>query len=379
MDKFEIIIVSLFGLESFVAKEVRRLGYETTEVSDGKICFMGDAEAVVRANINIRTGERVLIKVAEFTALSFEELFENVKAIDWSRWLPENASFPVKGYSLKSQLASVRDCQAIIKKATAVKMAEIYNTETLPEDGDLYQIQFSIYKDKVTVMLDTSGEPLHKRGYRKNSNIAPLRETMAAAMIMLSYWKYEYPLYDPFCGSGTIPIEAAMFKNNIAPGLKREFAAESFSFIDKSCWENAREEAKQNIRSLPLKIYASDISEEAVELTKNNAELAGVSEYISVKQDNALCLDVSQPYGTVICNPPYGERLGDIKECEHLYKRLGKKWNSAETWSFYVLTNHEEFETLFKKKASKKRKLYNGMLKCTLYQYFGEKPPIDKL
>lgn len=378
MNNFEIAVVSLFGLESFTAKEIRRLGYETTEVTDGRICFLGGADAVARANINIRTGERVLIKAVQFEAETFEELFEGVKAVDWGIWLNENAVFPVKGYCLKSTLASVRDCQAIIKKAVAVKMGEIYGCETLPEDGSLYQLQFSIYKNKVTVMIDTSGTPLHKRGYRKNSNLAPLRETIAASMVMLSYWKYEYPLYDPFCGSGTIPIEAALFKNNIAPGINRSFAAEHFDFIDKKYWERAREEAKSSERKLPLQIFASDISSEAVQLTKCNARLAGVDDMIYVNTNNALCLDTSSEYGTVICNPPYGERLGEVKECERLYKRLGKKWSGLDTWSFYILTNHEEFERLFGKKASKRRKLYNGMLKCNLYQYFGKKPPIKQ-
>lgn len=374
MNDFEIAVVSLFGLESFTAREIRRLGYETTEITDGRICFSGNEEAVARANMNIRTGERVLIKIAEFEAETFEDLFEGVKAADWSRWLNKNASFPVKGYSLKSTLASVSSCQSIIKKAIAVKMSEIYGCETLPEDGDLYQIQFSIYKNKVTIMLDTSGTPLHKRGYRQTSNLAPLRETMAAAMVMLSYWKYEYPLFDPFCGSGTIPIEAAMFKNNIAPGINRTFAAENFSFIDRKYWIDARDEAKSNERRLPLQIYASDISEEYALLTKANAELAGVGDVINVTAQNALSLEPKEDYGTIICNPPYGERLGEIKDCERLYKRLGKKWNTLDTRSFYILTNHEEFEKLFGKRANKKRKLYNGMIKCNLYQYFGKKP-----
>lgn len=375
-NKFEYAAVCLFGLESFTAREIRRLGYETTEITDGRVCFSGDADALARVNVNLRTCERVLIKLAEFTAFSFDELFENVKAINFPDFLPKNCAFPVKGYSLKSKLASVRDCQAIIKKAAAVKMSEAYGISVLPEDGFTYQLQFSVYKDKVTLMLDTSGEPLHKRGYRQTSNIAPLRETMAAAMVMLSYWKYEYPLFDPFCGSGTIPIEAALFKNNIAPGVNRHFAAENYEFIGKECFERAKEEARANERSLPLHIYASDISGEAAELTKRNAEIAGVESCINISVKNALELDISEDYGTIICNPPYGERLGSIKECERLYKRLGKKWSGLQTRSFYILTNNESFEELFGKKASKKRKLYNGMIKCNLYQYFGKKPPI---
>ncbi len=378
MDKFELIAVTLFGMESICAKEIRRLGYETSEITDGRVCFFGNSDAVARANINLRTAERVLIKLAEFSAVTFEELFEGIKAIDWGTWLPKDAAFPVKGYSLKSQLASVRDCQAIIKKAVAVKMGEVYTCDILPEDGDLYQLQFSIFKDKVTVMLDTSGEPLHKRGYRKASNLAPLRETIAAAMIILSYWKYEYPLYDPFCGSGTIAIEAAMFKNNIAPGLNRRFLAENYEFLDQKAFTRAKSEARDNIRTLPLRIFASDISAEAVELTKNNARLAGVDSYITVSQCDALRLDISEPYSTVICNPPYGERLGEIAECEQLYRDLGKRWADNTDCSYYILTNNEDFEKLFSKKASKRRKLYNGMLKCNLYQYFGTKPPMNR-
>lgn len=375
MDKFEIIIATLFGLESLAAREVRRLGYETTSVEDGRVTFMGDCEAVCRANLWIRTGERVLIKMAEFTAVTFDELFEGAKRCEWSKWIGKNDSFPVKGYSLKSTLASVRDCQAIIKKAVADSLSTKYGISWLPEDGAEYRIQFSIFKDKVTLMIDTSGEGLHKRGYRQISNIAPLKETLAAAMAELSHWKFEYPLCDPFCGSGTIPIEAAMIKRNMAPGLSREFVSEQFNNIGSEIWNKARDEAKSLERNVPLEIYAYDIDADTVEIARNNAEKAGVGEYVVPRLGDARKIHLDMPYGTVICNPPYGERIGEIKECEQLYREIGVNFAKFDRWSYYIITSNENFERLFGKKANKKRKLYNGMIKCNLYQYFGEKPP----
>lgn len=372
-NKFEIIIPTLFGMEAFVSREVKRLGYETTSVEDGRVVFMGDYEAICRANLWIRTGERVLVKLAEFNAQSFEELFEGVYSINWQDWLPVDAAFPVKGHSLKSQLASVPSCQAIIKKAAAKKLWSAYGIEQLPEDGALYQIQFSILKDRVTIMLDTSGEPLHKRGYRRLSNAAPLRETIAAAMVTMSYWKFEQPFLDPFCGSGTIPIEAAMFKRNIAPGINRSFAAQQFNAIPKELWDRAREEARDSVHNVPLEIHASDLDPECVDLTKANAENAGVGEFIDVKRADARKIFIDKPNGTIICNPPYGERMGEIKECERLYREIGKSFNRLDNWAKYILVPNENFEKLFGMKANKKRKLYNGMLKCNVYQYFSKR------
>ena len=373
-NKFEIVVPTLFGLEAFAARELRRLGYETTSVEDGRITFEGGWKDVYRANLWLRTGERVLIKAAEFKATTFEELFENTKAVDWGAFLPSSCAFPVKGHSLKSQLASIRDCQAIIKKAIASKMSETYGIEWLPEDGVQYQIQFALLKDRVTLMIDTSGEPLHKRGYRQYSNAAPLRETIAASMIMMSYWKFEYPLLDPFCGSGTIPIEGAMFKRNIAPGLGREFAVNSFEQMNNSIIDEAIEEAQSLKRDTPLEIYASDIDPACVELTKENAIKAGVGDIINVTQKKAENIFIDKPYGSIICNPPYGERMGEKKECELLYENIGKTFAKLDKWSYYILTSNEDFEKLFGKRASKKRKIYNGMIKCNVYQYFGEKP-----
>ena len=375
MDKFEIVITTLFGLEALAARGVRRLGYETSAVEDGRVIFYGDWEAVCRANMWIRTGERVLIKVAEFEAVTFDELFEGTKAVDWSRFIGRNDAFPVKGYSLKSTLASVRDCQAIIKKAAADSLSSKYGISWLPEDGVTYQIQFSIFKDRVTLMIDTSGEGLHKRGYRQISNIAPLKETLAAAMVELSRWKYEYPLCDPFCGSGTIPIEAAMIKKNIAPGISRGFAFNEFSQVDDKLWDRVKDEAKSLERDVPLEIYAYDIDADTVGIAKNNAVKAGVGEFVIPKQGDARKISFDMPYGTIICNPPYGERIGEIKECEQLYKDIGMSFKRLDKWSYYIITSNENFEKLFGKKANKKRKLYNGMIKCNLYQFFGERPP----
>lgn len=374
MDRFELVVPTLFGVESFTAREIRKLGYETSSVTDGRVTFWGDYEAICRTNLWLRTGERVLIKVAEFSAESYEELFEKTYALDWSRWLVKDASFPVKGHCLKSKLASVRDCQAIIKKAIAKKMSQSYGIEWLCEEGELYQIQFSLYKDSVLLMIDTSGEPLHKRGYRQNSNLAPLRETIAAAMIMMSFWKYEYPLCDPFCGSGTIPIEAALFKKNIAPGINRKFAANDFNQIPPELWTKAMDEAKSLKKDVPLEIYASDIDIKTVELARENAQKAGVGEFINVSRKDATEISFEKSYGTIICNPPYGERLGEKKECEELYRKIGKTFNKLDEWNYYILTSNEEFEHLFGKPANKRRKIYNGMLKCNIYQYFGKKP-----
>ena len=375
MENFEIIIPTIFGLEAFVSREVRNLGYETSSVEDGRVSFFGDEKAVCRANIGIRTGDRVLIKMAEFTAVTFDELFEGTKAIDWSRWIGKKSAFPVKGYSLKSKLASERDCQAIIKKAIADSLSRSYGIEWFEESEEVYQIQFSILKDRVTLMIDTSGDNLHKRGYRAVSNEAPLKETIAAAMVMMSHWKYEYPLADPMCGSGTIPIEAAMIKRNIAPGLTRNFTGEKFAQISEKLWAECREEAKCAIKDIPLEIYAADINGKTVEIAKRNAEIAGVGDAVRPIVKDVADFSSALSYGTVICNPPYGERLGDKKECDELYRVMGRQFKALDKWSYYVITSNEDFEDNFGMKSAKKRKIYNGMLKCNIYQYFGPKPP----
>jgi len=375
MDKFEIIIPCIFGLEAMIARELKWLGYETHKVEDGRVTFLGTFEDVAKANLSIRCGERVLIKIGEFTAVTFEELFEKTKLLDWSRWLSKNSAFPVKGFCLKSTLASMRDCQAIIKKAVVSSLSEKYGIEWFEEDGANYQIQFSVMKDLVTLMIDTSGDGLHKRGYRRVSNAAPLKETIAAAMVMLSFWKYEYPLCDPFCGSGTLPIEAAMFKRNIAPGLMRTFACESFDQSDPVMWARLREELESKKRDTPLTILASDIDPATIEIATENARIAGLSDVIKPKVGDATKFTSDIRYGSIICNPPYGERLSDAKECQKLYHDMGKAFSKLPDWSYYILASDDNFESNFGRKADKRRKIYNGMIKCNIFQYYGARPP----
>ncbi|MBC7765001.1 MAG: class I SAM-dependent RNA methyltransferase [Hyphomonadaceae bacterium] len=375
MQNFEIIIPTLFGLEAITAREVRDLGYETKTVADGKVTFMGDFKAVCLANLWLRTGERVLIKIGEFEAKTFDTLFEKTKALNWADWIPKNALFPVKGYSLKSGLFSVPDCQAIVKKAVVESLKQTYQLSWFEEDGPLYQIQFSIFKDVVTIMLDSTGAGLHKRGYRESSNAAPLRETLAAAMVSLSFWRPERPFIDPFCGSGTLAIEAAMIGKNIAPGLMREFAGEKFLQIPKKLWADTRKQAYAAIKESELNIFASDIDKNAIRLTRGNAKIARVNDCIITREMPFTELTCEQPYGTIICNPPYGERMGDRRETEDLYREMGHIFRKFNTWSYYIITSHENFESLFSKRADKKRKMYNGMIKCDYFQYYGPKPP----
>lgn len=374
-DKFELIVPTLFGLEAMVSKELYRLGYDSKKTEDGKVVFDGDYDAVCRANMWLRCGERVLIKVGEFEAKTADDLYEGVKALPWERFIAKDDAFPVKGRTIRSELNSDRNSQIMIKKAIADRLGEKYGISWMPETGVTYQIQFTIIKNIVTLMIDTSGEPLHKRGYRKKANLAPLRETIAAAMVMISYWKFEEPFLDPFCGSGTIPIEAAMFKRNIAPGLMRNFAFESFPQIDKRLLKDIIDEAKdEEHRDVSLDITASDIDPYALELTEHNAKAAGVSEFINIKQADAGKIFLDKECGSIITNPPYGERLSDLEECRKLYRQISKSFSRLPKWSYYILTSHEDFEKEFGKRADRRRKIYNGMLRCWMYQYYGNKP-----
>ncbi len=376
MDKFEIVVTTMFGIESIVAKEIRKLGYETKEVIDGRITFYGDFEAVARANLWLRCAERIFIKVGEFEAFSFDELFEKTKSLDWSRWLYKDSEFPVNGFSVKSKLFSIRDCQAIIKKAIVDSLSGSYKTGYFPETGALYRIEFSIMKDRVSLMIDTSGDSLHKRGYRRRSNMAPIKETIAAAIVNMSRFSYNGVFCDPFCGSGTFPIEAAMIAKNIAPGLNRSFAFEEFKQMDKKILKNAKDEAFSLIRKTNLRVLASDIDYDCVDLTINNAKKARVNDVILVKRLPVAEFKSDEIGGTIVCNPPYGERLLDLKESEKIIKDLGRVYKGLKGWNLFVITPNEKFETLIGKKATKKRKLYNGMIKCDLYQYFSK---TDKL
>lgn len=375
MQKFEIVIPTLFGLEAVCAREVRSLGYETKAVDNGRITLEGDFSAVARLNINLRTAERVLIKIGAFGAASFDELFEKSRALPWDGWIPKDCAFPVKGHALKSKLHSVPDIQSILKKSIVEKLKQARGGAWLSETGVKYQIQFSLLNDFCTLMLDTSGAPLYKRGYRKEANLAPVRETIASAMVQLSFWKPGRLLADPFCGSGTIAIEAAMLGKKIAPGLSRQFAAAKFLQVPASVWKNARDEARAQIdEDADLAIFASDIDPAAIALTAQNCENAGVDDVVRIQQKPVADFSSGEPGGIIICNPPYGERMLEKEQAEEIYRQMGRVDKTLSGWSWYVLTANENFEACFGKKADKKRKIYNGMLKCDLYQYFGPRP-----
>ncbi len=368
---FNFTVPCLFGLEGIVGDELRFMDLEGVEVFDGRVLFKGDYSALARANIRLRCGERVLLNVGEFFSYTYDELFERVKSLPWENYIGINDAFPVKGYSLKSKLFSVPDLQAIIKKAVVERLKEKYHISWFEETGTKKQIQFSLMKNVLTVMLDTSGIGLHKRGYREISNTAPLRETLASAIISLSRFKNGETLIDPFCGSGTIPIEAALYATKTAPGLKRSFSAEAWEEITKGVWKNEREYAKALIKKPDIQILASDIDISAVELTKENSKKAGISEYISSSLiDVKNIKQVEGSKGVIICNPPYGERMMEQKEAETLYSDMGKVFNNFIDYRYYILTSHEDFERQFGKRADKNRKLYNGMIKCYLFQYF---------
>jgi putative N6-adenine-specific DNA methylase len=379
MQKIEFIATTLLGVEAYTARELKDLGFENVTIEDGRVSFTGDESSIPIANIWLRTAERVLIKLGEFTAVTYDELFERTKALPWDQWIPQNGEFPVKAYSLKSKLFSVPDCQAIVKKAVVEKLKQKYKVDWFNEKGPLYRIQLAFLKDRATLMIDTSGEGLHKRGYRENANQAPLKETLAAALVMICNWKKDRPLMDPFCGSGTIPIEAAMIGANIAPGLAREFVSQTWLQVSKELWWAARKQAHDKIIKEPnLHIYGSDIDGSSIKLAKENAEIAGVEKYIKFEKKPMNEIEPEGDYGYIICNPPYGERMGEMAQVEKLYKEMGKKFSSLTNWSYYIISSHEEFEKFFGKGANKKRKLYNGMIKCNYYQYFGPRPQREK-
>ncbi|HHW00139.1 MAG TPA: class I SAM-dependent RNA methyltransferase [Clostridiaceae bacterium] len=376
MSKIQLIATSAFGIEAVVGRELKWLGYDDQFVENGKVTFAGDELAICRTNLWLRTADRVLLKMGEFKAVTFEELFEKTKALPWAEWIPENAEFPVEGKSVDSQLASVPDCQAIVKKAIVESMKKKYKRDWFEEKGPLYRIEVSLLKDMATLTIDTSGAGLHKRGYRKLVGNAPLKETLASAMLLISRWKDSRVLLDPFCGSGTIPIEAALIAKNIAPGLNRSFAAEEWGIIPKELWSRAREEAKDAVRNdIELNIQGSDIDEEAISLARYHAKQAGVDKFIHLQRRDVADISSKHKYGFIICNPPYGERIGENREVEKLYRLMGNVFKKFDTWSFYIITSHPEFERLFGRKADKKRKLYNGRILCNYYQFFGPPPP----
>ena len=367
---FKLCVPCLLGLEGPIADELKRLDMSNVSAENGRVYFTGDAAALAAANINLRVGERVLVELGRFTALSFDELFEGVKALPWESIIPRDGAFPVKGYSLNSALFSVSDCQKIIKKAIVERLKSVYGIEWFAETGALYQVQFSIMKDVASLCIDTSGDGLHKRGYRPAHNVAPLKETMAAAMVKLSRYRGRDDFCDPFCGSGTIPIEAALIAKNRAPGLERSFSAMSWECIDKRCWTDAREAARAKEYNGDYNIVGSDIDPKAVEMSRENAARAGVADIVRFEVADAMEFSRVTKQGVIVTNPPYGERIMEKAEAEALYRGFGSALSKCENWQLYLLSSHTEFERCFGRSADKKRKLYNGMIKCDLFMYF---------
>jgi putative N6-adenine-specific DNA methylase len=375
MADIELIATSTFGLEAVVKKELLNLGYSDLAVDNGKVTFKATEKDIPIANLWLRTADRVLLKMGEFKATSFEELFEKTKALPWDEWITEDGEFTVNGKSVDSKLYSISDCQAIVKKAVVEKLKTKYKTEWFKETGPKFTIEVSLLKDIATLTIDTSGQGLHKRGYRTRSVEAPLKETLAAGLVLLSYWNKDRLLVDPFCGSGTIPIEAAMIGKNIAPGLNRNFASEEWPRVKKEYWREARRQAWDlMLKDVKLKIIGSDIDDEAIKIAKENAYNIGLEEDILFIRKNFRNFEFKDDYGVIICNPPYGERIGERKEVVALYKDMGKVFGKLSTYSIYVLTSNEDFERLYGKKADKRRKLYNGRIKVNYYQYYGPKP-----
>lgn len=375
---YELIAPCHFGMEAVLKREITDLGYEVSAVDNGKVTFVGDAEGICRANLFLRTTERILLKVAEFKAQTFDELFEKVKAVRWDEFIPKDGKFWVaKASSVNSKLFSPSDIQRIVKKAMVESLKGVYHTDWFEENGAEYPLRISILKDVVTVGLDTTGVSLHKRGYRKYTAPAPLTETLAAAILLLSPWKGERMLIDPFCGSGTIPIEAAMIAKNIAPGLNRDFISEKWlNLIPQKEWYEVAEEAEDLINhDAEINIQGYDIDGEALKMARANAALAGVDKHIHFQQRDIINFSSPKKYGFVISNPPYGERLSTKDEMEILYRTIGNIINENETWSFFLLSGYENAQKAIGKKATKNRKIYNGMMKTYLYQYMGVKPP----
>ena len=377
---YNFCVPCLLGLEGPISDELRRLDIPGVRAENGRVYFTGGGEELARANINLRIGERILLEVGGFTALSFDELFERTKALPWERIIPRDGAFPVKGYSLNSKLFSVSDCQKIIKKAIVERLKRFYGIEWFAETGSLYQIQFSIMKDHFSLCIDTSGDGLHKRGYRPAHNAAPLKETMAAAMVKLSRYRGRDDFCDPFCGSGTIPIEAAMMAAQIAPGMKRDFTFRRWkNIISEGVFEDTIEEANDMVNpDIVTDIQGFDIDDKMVSIARENAKMAGVDHLIHFQRRDVKDLSHPKKYGFIITNPPYGERLEDKKDLPELYKTIGQRFAALDSFSMYLITAYDQAERDIGRKADKNRKIYNGMLKTYYYQFMGPKPPKEK-
>lgn len=374
--QFNLIATSSFGLEAVVSRELKELGYENLDVQDGAIRFQGDARAICRANLWLRSADRVLVEVGQFPAEDFGALFDQTTELPWENWISKESEFHVKGKSIKSTLHSTPHCQSITKKAIAERLKNIYDTEWLEETGEKVTVQCALKKDIASLTVDTSGAGLHKRGYRKMMGKAPLRETLAAALIQLSYWNKDRLLFDPMCGTGTIPIEAAMIARNMAPGLQRAFASENWELVPTSIWMEERARAREMIEpNLKTKIQGSDQDLKCIHMCENHSYAAGVQEDIEFEQGAVEYFSSRRDYGCLITNPPYGERLGDVEEAEALYQLMGNRFRKLDNWSHYILASHEKFETFYGQRADRRRKLYNGAIACTYFQYQGPKPP----
>jgi putative N6-adenine-specific DNA methylase len=377
MNQYELIATSTFGIEAVVKRELIALGYKIVSTENGKVTFLSDEAGIARANLWLRSADRVLLKIGEFKATTFDELFDKTTALDWAKYIPKDGKFDVNGKSVKSKLFSISDCQAIVKKSIVGSLKKEYKIDWFPESGANYDVLISILKDVATLTIDTSGAGLHKRGYRIKNVEAPVKETLAAAMILLSYYSKDRVLYDVFCGSGTIPIEAALIARNIAPGISRDFASKHWDFIGNDIWKTETKKAYLAIDyDADIKIYASDISEKNLAAAIENAEEAGVDDCIEFKVSDFNDLILENNHGIVISNPPYGERLSDDNEVKKMYRKLGNKFNSLDTWSKYYLTSFSEFEIYYNKKADRDRRLYNGRLEVKYYQYYGPRPPL---
>lgn len=376
MKKYNLIATAAAGIEAIVGNELRHLGYEV-QVENGRVRFQGTIEDVLETNLWLRTADRVKIVVGEFYARSFEELFEHTKALPWDEFLPLDANFPVAGKSQKSTLHNVPSVQAIVKKAIVTKLSQVYHRTTrLPETGAVYPLEVALNKDRVLLTLDTSGSSLFKRGYRVAKGGAPLKENMAAALVLLAHWYPEKPFVDPVCGSGTLPIEAALIGHNIAPGFNRDFACESFAWVDPKLAQMVRDKADSQANyDIELDIWGYDIDGKMIEIAKQNALEAGLAASVNFKQMALKDFKTTKEYGVIVANPPYGERLSDQASVRQLYKQMGQVYQPLTTWSKYILTSDLEFETYYGQKASKRRKLYNGSLRTDLFQYWGKRKP----
>ena len=370
-ENYNFAATCLFGLEKFVGEEIDACGGRRTGTIDGRVFFTGNAEVLAKVNISLRTAERVYIEVGTFSAETFSELFDGVKSLPWEHFIGKKDAFPVKGHAIKSKLFSIPDCQSIVKKAIVERLKNFYRIDWFEETGTKIPVEFFILGDKASIMIDTSGVPLHKRGYRTESGEAPIRETLAAALVKIARPREDVRLWDPFCGSATIPIEASLIMTDTPPGLRRHFIAESYSFLDSKIWKNVREEGESKIkRDCEFKAFGSDIDGNILKTAAANLKRSGMEKYVTLFKKDAAQIQSDGVRTTIVCNPPYGERLETVRTARELYKKIGQNFPSLSPWQIYIITSDDEFERYYGKKADKARKLYNGMLKCSYYQYF---------